>query len=279
MSRPDPQLVDAAFGARPGAGPLPAVTDPYELWLRAVVLGGQGRYAQARADLTELTRRTGGRGVWGSLAASTRASFLRQSGRHGEAARFDGAAVAALGNTVADTPTAEPVPAAAVPAEAALADALTGLAADALGGGRLALGWRLLGRCADLLTAYPEGDVIRQRVRLHWVSAELSLAGGDFDHATEHAGRSVALSGEWGSVRHQVKSTLLQCAAMTGTASPGQVLECAESVRSRCRELGLVPLEWAASLLIEGVSSGARGVVERQRCEELLRRRGGHFRR
>ncbi|HEX2214794.1 MAG TPA: hypothetical protein VHH12_15365, partial [Mycobacterium sp.] len=69
------ELARAAFGDDPGRWPLPAATTPHGLWLRAVVAGGQGRYANARADL-EVLRRTPRADRAISLAHSTRASFL-----------------------------------------------------------------------------------------------------------------------------------------------------------------------------------------------------------
>ena len=51
-------LAAAAFGPDPGHWPLPAAASATDLWLRAVAAGGQGRYASARADLTELVRRS-----------------------------------------------------------------------------------------------------------------------------------------------------------------------------------------------------------------------------
>ena len=44
-------LANAAFGDDPGRWPLPPASTPHELWLRAVVAGGQGRYGSAMADL------------------------------------------------------------------------------------------------------------------------------------------------------------------------------------------------------------------------------------
>ena len=90
-------LRNAAFGDDPGRWPLPAAGSPDELWLRAVVAGGQGRYAGAYADLARV-RRAHRVGRLASLAHSTQASFLRQLGWHDRARGWDGRALA-----VADT--------------------------------------------------------------------------------------------------------------------------------------------------------------------------------
>lgn len=151
-------LVAAAFGSSPGAHPLPAAHGPEQNWLRAVALGGQGRYAAARAELARV-RGTGG--VWSSFGASTEASLLRQLGGHRAAAVLDGRALAeagslrtSSGNTVAAWRDVGTVAARRdVDVVAAWCDAATGLAADALGRGRLAVCGSLLDRCAAALDA------------------------------------------------------------------------------------------------------------------------------
>ncbi len=164
-------MTDAAFGDDPGCWPLPAASTPEELWLRAVVAGGQGRYASAYADLARLRR--GHRvGRLASLAHSTQASFLRQLGWHDKARGWDGRALAVAG---AD--------------REARADALIGLAADALGVGRFASSARALSSAESLLDGAPS----RLPVRFAWVSAELAMAAGDGPAAVAHAERAVEL--------------------------------------------------------------------------------------
>ncbi|GAA3175074.1 hypothetical protein GCM10020255_065800 [Rhodococcus baikonurensis] len=162
----------------PGAEHHPGVVD------NSSGSGWAGHYARARAALDVLDRRTSGFSVHSdrvlaSLSASTRASFLRQSGRHALASTWDGRALAIVGG-LQDDPEAA-------------CDALTGLAADALGCGRLPLGWRLLAQCRARLG--DEAGLWRQEIRIEWVSAELALAGGDFARAGRHAERAVELSG------------------------------------------------------------------------------------
>ncbi|MGA9614028.1 MAG: hypothetical protein WBS15_21340, partial [Mycobacterium sp.] len=112
-------LAAAAFGDQPGRWPLPSAASPRQRWLRAVAAGGQGRYGSARSDLATLLRAASA-GRLASLAGSAQASFLRQLGWHELAGGWDGRALALAG----DDPEAA-------------GDALTGLAADALGVGRL----------------------------------------------------------------------------------------------------------------------------------------------
>lgn len=236
-------LASTAFGPTPGlaATELPEPTDPLSRWHRAVALGGQGRYAAARADLLILARTTTGPGLK-SLVESTRGSLLRQLGDHAGAAAFDGrAARIALGAT------------GAARAEA-LADAYTGLAADALGTGRLALARKLLDRVPPLLTDAPP----RAEVRWHWVRAETALAGGLAPEALSDARTAVELAAALPSVRHRVKSALLVAAATAANGDLAESAELAHRVDADCRENGLLPLHWATAMLLAGVAEPAR---------------------
>lgn len=240
-------LQAVAFGPKPELAVLPVPVSVEDWWLTGVVLGGQGRYAPARAALDVVDRRTCGRAtdrdrVCASLAASTRASFLRQTGWHAKAAADDGRALALVAGLDRS-----------VSVDTAACDALTGLAADALGVGRLRLGWRLLEVCAERVEAGSRKGLWRQRIRLEWVSAELALASGDFTRALRHADSAVGFADECSSVRHKLKSDLLRSAALTGFDV--EVAEkLARDVFDRCRSHRLVPLAWASSMLIEGVS-------------------------
>ena len=249
-------LVAAAFGPTPGAHPLPAAHGPEQNWLRAVALGGQGRYAAARAELARV-RGTGG--VWSSFGASTEASLLRQLSGHRAAAVLDGRALAEVGslrtgagNTVAARRDADTV--------AAWCDAATGLAADALGRGRLAVCGSLLDRCAAALDAAEseagEKVFVRQRIRLAWVGAESALAAGDFTRARSRADRAVELADGFGSIRHSVKSDLVRAASLTGLPDHGPATDLAADVLARAEEHGLVPLQWAAAMLLDGLGAG-----------------------
>ncbi|UYP17960.1 hypothetical protein OED52_14960 [Rhodococcus sp. Z13] len=269
----------AAFGDRPGLHPLPPAADPEHSWLRAVALGGQGRYAAARAELARLRGRVGDRGVWASLGASTEASLLRQLGGHRAAAILDGRALAAVGAVRAGD----------VPSVRAWCDAVTGLAADALGRGRLPVSRTLLARCASVLdeaeaggaaTAGPGGGdapYLRQRIRLAWVSAETALAAGDFATARPHAERAVALSETFGSVRHAIKSELVRAASLTGEKDLGPAREAAAEVLARTGEHGLVPLQWAAAMLLHGLGGGDEAAHVRDRARDTVVHRGGRF--
>ncbi|WP_305092314.1 hypothetical protein [Prescottella sp. R16] len=265
-------LRDVAFGPDPGRYPLPTGENCVQRWHRAVALGGQGHYARARAEL-DVLQRPGSRPAVAALAASTRASLLRQLGFHAAAAGHDGAALALVGTSHGRT--GDPL------LDEARCDALTGLAADALGCGRLALGHRLLQRVRDELAAGSAaggaGALWRQNIRLHWVSAEIALAGGDFAAATTHTREAVARSADAPSVRHRIKSALLSAAAATGQADPEVALATARQVFDDCGECGLLPLRWAAAMLLDGVRPDPAIRAARDECVAEIARRGGAF--
>lgn len=235
--------------------------------MSAVTLGGQGRYAAAHTVLDRLLRETTS-GPVASLAWSTHASLLRQMGRHRQASALDGRALAAVAGVdgVRD-----------LLVTAARCDAITGLAADALGCGRTALGWRLLGRCREDLAGYGEGELWRQYLRLGWVGAELALAEGDFATAGRHARSACAIAEKFESVRHRIKSDLLRAATMTGDRDVRPAVDLAQDVLVRADGQHLVPLKWAASMLLSGVTFDSSWETERVACELLIRSRGGRF--
>ncbi|MFI9506440.1 hypothetical protein [Nocardia sp. NPDC052566] len=284
-------LVEAAFGPRPGhpAAGLPEAANPHDHWLRAVILGGQGRYAAARAELRRIRANNSSGPVLRSLADSTEGSLLRQLGWHAKAAEYDGRAAALILPLVAAAPDrgrldgnrTEPganQPASPPDSTAALCDALTGLAADALGTGRLALAARLLKRGQELA-----GDRIgwRANIRWHWVTAETALAGGM--PALEAAETAVALAGRAPSLRHRVKSMLLLAAANAAAGQHDRAAELATTVAGLCRAHELLPLRWAGAMLraglaVDDTASDGGPAAEAAACAQIIARRGGRFR-
>ena len=205
-------LANAAFGDDPQRWPLPQASTPHDLWLRAVVAGGQGRYGSAMADLDGVLRLQRG-GPLVSLAHSTRASLLRQLGWHDRARRWDGRAMTLAGSN----------------AEAG-ADALIGLAADALGVGRFAASATALGRAGELLTGSTRP---RLPVRLAWVSAELAMScwrrrdSRRARRTRRRAGRSVRFGAPRREIRRHPGRSTVQRRGARGVA-----------VRSRSRAAG-----------------------------------------
>ncbi|HET6733496.1 hypothetical protein [Mycobacterium sp.] len=251
-------LANAAFGDDPGCWPLPPATTPHQLWLRAVVAGGQGRYASALADLAAVCRRHRG-GPLVSLAHSSRASFLRQLGWHVLARRWDGRASALAGGDLQ-----------------AGADALIGLAADALGVGRFAASAAALDRAAGLLNEFAPP---RLPVRLAWVSAELAMARGDGPDAVGHAQRAVDLAAESGSTRHALKSDVVLAAAWCSAGKLDSARQIADPALETAGHLGMVPLRWALACLLADIGSAAwptaQVVAIRDDAADTVRRLGG----
>ncbi|MCV6963403.1 hypothetical protein BST27_21295 [Mycobacterium intermedium] len=256
-------LLAAAFGDQPNTWPLPTATTPNQLWLRAVAAGGQGRYGVAYSDLAQL-RRSVTSGRLASLAHSTQASFLRQLGWHTLARGWDGRALALAG----DDPEAG-------------CDALVGLAADALGIGRLAASAALLARAETL----PVDE--RQAVRRRWVAAELAMAGGDGATAVSHAQEAVELAQAMTvlSVRHRVKSDVVLAAACCSAGNIDRACAVAEAALDATGQFGLVPLQWALSCLLIDIGKVTlsahklRELVDiRDICAGQVRDAGGNWR-
>lgn len=258
-------LTAAAFGDNPGCWPLPSATTPYQRWLRAVAAGGQGRYSSARSDLAALLRQAPA-GPLASLAHSTQGSFLRQLGWHRPASHWDGRGLALAGTD----------------SEAA-ADALIGLAADALGVGRLDTSSRLLRRADDVLAA--KTPVHRLAVRRAWVAAELAMAAGEGRDAIRHAERAVELAGDavarLASARHRAKSDVVLAAALCSAGAVGRARVVADAALEATSRLGLVPLCWAAACLLIDIGSATCPTQEvrdlRDACAERVRHAGGSW--
>ena len=258
-------LTASAFGNQPGRWPLPSAGTPRQLWLRAVGAGGQGRYGSARNDLTTLLRSAPADRL-ASLAHSTQASFLRQLGWHRLARGWDGRALALAG--------ADP--------EAA-ADALIGLAADALGVGRLAAAATLLSRAEPIVAEAPQ---YRLLVRRAWVAAELAMVAGDGATAVRNAEVAVELAATTvdGSVsaRHCAKSDVVLAAALCSDGAVDRARTVGEATLELTGRLGLVPLRWAvACLLVDLVDTGSptRPITElcdiRDECARQVQHWGG----
>lgn len=277
------KLAAAAFGGRPDCplGDLPAARTDWERWLSAVVLGGQGRYAAGRAELTRIRHRTSDPVVSAALD-TTWASWCRQLGWHDIAARFDGRAAGLLlpmvsdrrGRVRGETDSARE---AAVPeAGDIVCDALIGLAADAVGTGRITLARRLLAR------ARPWAVCWRTRVRLGWVETEVALASEQYSAALQAARRAADQAAAAPSRRHRLKSQLLLAAATSVAGNREAAATLAQTVTREARELDLLPLYWASVMLRQTITPSAdeaRGIAkELAGVRAEICRRGGVFR-
>ncbi|WP_224392167.1 hypothetical protein [Pseudonocardia sp. ICBG1293] len=223
--------------AAAGAGGPPELR-----WAAAVAWGGSGYYAAAASLLDGVRRDPAAGVVVRAHATLTRASHLRQLGGHRAAAALDGDALRLM------------LPGAGHPADpgpwglhraAAVADALTGLAADALGrldAGTAAL---LLGRAEPWCG--PPGH--RTRVRYGWVAAETALVARDVAGALAAADAALAGAVALGSARHVLKSRLVRAVA-AGVAGADRTAVGAEldAVAADALAHGLLPLHRPALL-------------------------------
>ncbi|WP_433265695.1 hypothetical protein ACQPZF_38675 [Actinosynnema sp. CS-041913] len=249
----------AAFGDRPEADVRHAAAGtPRERWLAAVVLGGQGHYAAAATLLGTLVR--SGDRLIASLAASTLASHRRQLGGHAAARKLDALALATLppANRLAADRLAADYSAADSPdglagvwdedgvdLAGARGDALLGLAADALGAGRLGEARRL--------HALVEPRSWRTTVRKHWVAAEIELAGGHAERAVGPAEAAVRHAETADATRHILKSRLVLGTALVVWGTPESVERGARTLwcdLNHTDRRGLFSLSWPTALVL-----------------------------
>ena len=165
----------------------------------------------------------------------------------------------------------------------AVVDALVGLAADALGVGRLPTAAALLERAAEV-HARADDPPPRLAIRLAWVRAELAMAAGDGVAARGFAQRGVELAAEagLGLRRHRVKSDVVLAAALCSAGDlPGARLV-GDAVLADGDGAGLVPLCWAVACLLAGIGSARHSPGEvaqiRDRSAIFVARHGGCLR-
>jgi hypothetical protein len=119
----------------------------------------------------------------------------------------------------------------------------------------------------------------RVKVRLAWVTAELSMATGQGVAATGHAEAAVAASTATGSVRHAVKSDVVLAAALCSAGDLSESRRVADAAFVKANRHGLVPLSWALACLLGEVGSSvlspAEVVVARDDAAATVRNRGG----
>ncbi|GLZ42089.1 hypothetical protein [Actinokineospora sp. NBRC 105648] len=243
---------DAAFGSRPGDVPQTEGLARGEAWLAAVALGGRGDYAAAVAVLAPLVG--GSDPVIAALAAATLASHRRQLGGHAAARALDGhglrrlaeAGLLTTGQSRQDHhERPDGLGRDGADARAARSDVLLGLAADAVGLGRVGEARALFG----IESASPDAGW-RAVVRRGWVAAEIELVAGAASAAVARARAAAAAAARSGSVRHRVKSALVLGAALAAAGERAEALELISGCRSESITHGLRPLRWPSALVL-----------------------------
>jgi tetratricopeptide (TPR) repeat protein len=177
-----------------------------------VALGAEGRYGGALTVLSPLVDagRASGAGaearLFAALSAATIASVHRQLGRHAVARASDLEALALSEGS-----------------DEAAFDAVLGLASDAVGLGELDEATARLAEAERLVP--PRADEWwRQRVRLGWAAAEVSLLDGDPDAAVGTALEAVDRADRARAPRHVAKGLLiLGLAQVSGGTMPDPV--------------------------------------------------------
>ena len=165
------------------------------IWLRAYLAAARGDFARAERLAREVIRAPRASTETKARAAITLGSVLRQGDRHTEARVVDAAALrTARGDDLR-------------------AHLLIGLAADAVGLGRLADVDAALGRLPSSARDW------RVRVRLRWVRCERELLAGRPGAAAGHARAAVALATRYRAARHEAKSHLFLGAALLVAAT------------------------------------------------------------
>lgn len=268
-------LVAAAFGDEPVALPIPAARSMRESWLRGVALGARGCYASAEAALEENLRRRVNpvmpveRRSITSLSYSTGASLWRQRGQYARAAALDACALRLITESFTNDGDAR----------IAWCDAITGLAADSIGAGRLAVAGRLLDRLDGSLRRWDgagnDNGFWRQHIRRDWVRCELALYSQDPSAGRLSAESAVRRAQASPSARHRIKSQLMLAASLQAS---GEAASRSSNLAWHClrasQAMGLYPLAWAATRLLHG---DPKADELRDEFERVLHRRGGVF--
>jgi hypothetical protein len=158
----------------------------------------------------------------------------------------------------------------------AAADALIGLAADALGVGRLAAAATLLSRAEPIVAEAPRH---RLSIRRAWVAAELAMAAGDGAAAVRNAELAVELAATTVSARHRAKSDVVMAAALCSAGAVDRARTLGAATLELTGRLSLVPLRWAVACLLVDIGSPSRPIAElrdiRDDCARQVQHWGG----
>ncbi|MEZ5185238.1 MAG: tetratricopeptide repeat protein [Candidatus Nanopelagicales bacterium] len=205
----------------------------YAVWLRAVALGACGRYGEA-LDRTETV--TIGTPEY-SMTRSLKASLLRQLGCHDLALRDDREAMASAAT-----------PGAAI-------EALTGLAADAVGmqdpltaATMLAQGRSLLARVSADPVSAPTWW--RHRVRVEWVACEVALLETRYEDALAHARAALETAEAANAPRHVAKSLLFLAVANIETGRRDAAVPLLKRCLVLSTAMGFLAVAWPAHAVL-----------------------------
>lgn len=220
-------------------------------WLRAVALGACGRYGQA-LDLIDTIR--AGTPEY-SMARSLRASLLRQLGCHDLALLADREAMASAAT-----------PGAAI-------EAMTGLAADAVGlqdgltsSTTLAQARSLLGRVAADPRTSPTWW--RHHVRVAWVECEVALLQSRYEDAAAHAARALEEAEAANAPRHVAKSLLFLAVAEIEAGRRADAVPKLRRSLLLSSSMGFLAVAWPAHAVIAALLKDSEPAVAHEHFVE-----------
>jgi hypothetical protein len=225
------RATELAFGGRFN-GSLSALggvpSSEHSLWVRAYVASSRGEFKTARALGEPLAASARSREIR-VAAAITLASVLRQTSRHAAAERWDRAA---LEESRTDVERAH---------------ALIGLAADAIGRGRVSA---CEARLAEAGALALDGDW-RVQVRLDWVRVERALTIGRAQDGLAPGRRSVRRSREADALRHIAKSRLFYGVALADAGFAAAAQRELSAAARGARACGAGPIARVAHTVLE----------------------------
>jgi tetratricopeptide (TPR) repeat protein len=234
----------AAFRGAPGQGLDPldrairlaeesrsSTVEARARWLLGVSLNAMGQYGRALNELTTACAAPEAPTEYRSLAAAAVASLFRQLGRHQDARDWDRAALEiAAGSADAQF------------------DAWLGLAADAVGLGDSDQAFVAIAQSEPIVVTRPLWW--RQKIRLDWVRAEVSLLRGDTSTAKLAAERALDGAETAGAPRHVAKSLLFAGIAAAQSGRLDDAAHLLARAGTLAEGLGARPIVWPARAVL-----------------------------
>ncbi len=204
-------------------------------WLLGVSLAAAGRFGSALTVLEPVAGQgsadTAERRLFAALACATSSSVRRQLGQH-DAARDSDLRALELSDGVGE----------------AGFDAVLGLAADAVGLVDLGAAQARLAQAEAMVTERP--DWWRQRVRLDWVRAEISLLDGDPAGAMTASAAAIQRAEVSGAPRHVAKGLLFLGVAHVQAGELGEAESTLRRAATLAESLGTLPLLWPSRAVL-----------------------------
>lgn len=206
-------------------------------WLLGVCLNALGSYGQALTELTNACAEPTAPSEYRSLSAGAVASMFRQIGRHPDARDWDRAAL----EIASGSPEAQ-------------FDAWLGLASDAVGLGDSDQAFVAIAQSEPLVAARPLWW--RQRIRLDWVRAEVSMLRGDIATAQLAARRALEAAEAAGAPRHVAKSLLFCGLASAQIGQAASAIDELARAAALAQGLGALPLVWPSCAVLGALLDG-----------------------